>query len=116
MLNEYILFEKYMKVLTEFGERHLNRTRNKILTDDLKTITLSSIDTDAFLTLKLASPGWDEIKTSCSQGSDNETLQLIALLQQPYGQLFDYNIPWSIEKLKAVCKTENTPVPASETV
>ena len=49
MLNEYILFEKYMQVLSEFGERHLSRTKNRILTDDLRTITLSAMDPDPLL-------------------------------------------------------------------
>ncbi len=116
MLNEYILFEKYMQVLSEFGERHLNRTRNKILTDDLNSIALSSMDSDAFLPLKLASPDWNEIEASLPSGFDKDSLFLIALLKQPYGRLFDYNLPWSLEKLAGVCIMENIAVPEADTV
>lgn len=115
MLNEYILFEKYMQILSEFGERHLNRTRNKILTDDLNTIALSSMDTDAFLTLKLTSPDWTAIESSMPPFSDKDSLQFITLLKQPYGRLFDYSLPWSLEKLTAVCKAEGIAVPGPDT-
>lgn len=111
MLNEYILFEKYMQVLTEFGERHLNRTKNKILTDDLKTITLSSLDPDSFITLKLRDPDWNLIEAAIGPEHDKDTLQMIRLLRKPYGQLFNYEQPWSYEKLRAICEAENMEVP-----
>jgi len=111
LLNESILFDKYMQVLYEFGERHLNRTRNKILTDDLNTITLSKMDPDTFLTLKLCSPDWKTIESLILPSHDKDTLQLIRLLKKPYGLLYQYNVPWSYEKLRAVCNAEKTEVP-----
>jgi hypothetical protein len=111
MLNEYILFEKYMQVLTEFGERHLNRTKNKILTDDLRTITLSNMDPDSFITLKLREPDWNSIESNLTAEHDHDTMELIRLLKKPYGQLFNYDLPWSYGKLQAVCEAENIEIP-----
>ncbi|MCX6245956.1 MAG: hypothetical protein NTU98_14775, partial [Bacteroidetes bacterium] len=111
LLNEYILFEKYMQVLYEFGERHLNRTKNKILTDDLNTITLSKMDTDTFLTLKLSSPGWKEIEAHIRHEHEKDTRNLIKLLKRPYGLLIHYDQPWSLDKLQTICEAENLELP-----
>jgi hypothetical protein len=111
LLNEYILFEKYMKVLSEFGERHLNRTKNKILTDDLSMITLSAMDTDTFLTLKLSTPNWKDIETGIKPEHEKDTRNLVRSLTRPYGALIHYDLPWSFEKLQSICETENLEVP-----
>ncbi len=116
LLNEYVLFEKYMQVLYEFGERHLNRIKNKILTDDLNTITLSKMNTDTFLTLKLCSFDWEDIETRINPEHEKDTRTLIRTLKQPYGVLVDYNLPWSFEKLQAVCDAEKLETPSPNTI
>jgi hypothetical protein len=92
-----------MQVLYEFGERHLSRTRNRILTDDLNTISLSALDHEVFIPLKLSSPDWNEIESLIPGTCDNDTLLLVKVLKQPYGILFNFDLPWSLEKLNAVC-------------
>jgi hypothetical protein len=116
MLNEYILFEKYMQVLSEFGERHLSRTKNRILTDDLRTITLSAMDPESFITLKLCAPDWNELEARIQPEFDKDILHLIRLLKQPYGTLFNYDLPWSFEKIKVICASEKTEVPSPQTI
>ena len=111
MLNEFILFEKYLQVLYEFGERHLSRTRNRILTDDLGTVTLSSMDHEIFSTLKLSAPDWSEIESMITDGYDRDTQLLVRMLEQPYGKLFDYDLPWSFEKIRNVCIEMKTDIP-----
>lgn len=111
MLNEFILFEKYMQVLYEFGERHLSRTRNRILTDDLKTVSLSAMDHEAFITLKLSSPDWKGLELLIQGNCDTDTCLLVKLLRQPYGELYNYALPWSLEKLSTVCAANNVAVP-----
>jgi hypothetical protein len=115
MLNEFILFEKYIQVLYEFGERHLSRTRNRILTDDLGTVSLSSMDHEIFFTLKLSAPDWSEIESMSMDGYDRDTQLLVRMLEQPYGKLFNYDLPWSFEKLRKICAEMkvNIPDPAS---
>jgi len=112
MLNEFILFEKYMQVLYEFGERHLSRTRNRILTDDLQTITLSAMDHEVFVPLKMATPPWKEIEVQLSAtGYDRDTQSLVKTLRQPYGKLFHYDQPWSLAKLTSICDENQVTLP-----
>jgi hypothetical protein len=116
LLNEHILFEKYMQVLSEFGERRLNRTNNRLLTDDLSNITLPSMDPGLFITLKLCTPDWEEVETRISQEHDKETRQLIILLKRPYGVLFNYDLPWSFSKLQSVCLSEKVEIPNRQSI
>jgi len=116
MLNEYILFEKYMQVLYEFGERHLSRTRNRILTDELRTITLSTMDPELFIPLKLCSPNWKEVEACIQKEHDNDTQNLVRLLMQPYGTLFNYDLSWSYEKIKTICAAENMEIPDQDAI
>lgn len=111
LLNEYILFEKYMQVLSEFGERHLSRTKNKILTEDLENITLSSMDPEIFIPLKFHIKDWDAIESQVEPEFDKETRNLIQLLKQPFGSLFNYQASWSFGKLKEICQAENREIP-----
>ncbi len=111
MLNEYILFEKYMQVLYEFGERHLSRTRNRILTDDLQTVTLPAMDYEIFIPLKMTAPGWSEVESLLVSGYDRDTLLLVKTLRQPYGKLFHYDQSWSLDKLKTICGEMRVPLP-----
>ena len=116
LLNEHILFGKYMQVLSEFGERHLNRTKNKLLMDDLSTITLSSLESDLFITLKLCSPDWQDIETRIQPEHDKDTRYLITLLKRPYGVFFNYDHPWSFSKLQSICTAEKVEIPHRQSI
>ena len=116
LLNEYILFEKYMQVLTEFGERHLSRTKNKILTEDLEKIPLSFMDPTLFVTLKMHLNDWVIIEGNIRADHDPEIRQLLTILQRPYGYFFDYDTPWSFKKLKEICDQEKLPIPDKNAV
>lgn len=116
LLNEHILFGKYMQVLSEFGERNLNRTKNKLLMDDLSTITLSSMEPDLFITLKLCCPEWEEIESRIQSEHDKDTRYLITLLKRPYGDLYNYNQTWSLGKLQSICIAENVELPDRQSI
>lgn len=111
LLNEYILFEKYMQVLSEFGERNLSRARNRLLNDELDHIALSNLDYENFIPLKLATGNWQLIENSYQPAFHKETRLLIKEMQRPYQHFFNYDQPWSLEKLQVLCKTEGLPVP-----
>ncbi|HOW24781.1 MAG TPA: hypothetical protein PK711_03855 [Bacteroidales bacterium] len=111
LLNEYILFEKYIQVLNDLGERHLNRVRRKILDDGISSINLWHIDPMVFVTLKLIFKDWDVIVEKCAGDLDPETLSLIELLKRPFGYFFDYRSPWSLNRLREICDNEHVPVP-----
>ena len=116
LMNEFILFEKYMQILTEFGERHLSRAKNKILTEELENIPLSYLDPTTFITLKMSIRSWKKIEKQILPEHDPDIWQLVRILQQPYGSLFHYDVPWSIEKLVEVCEQENLPVPGKDSI
>jgi phosphoenolpyruvate synthase/pyruvate phosphate dikinase len=116
LLNEHILFEKYMQVLSEFGERRLNRTNNKLLMDDLSNITLPSMDPGLFITLKLSSPDWRDIEARVSPEHDKETRQLIILLQRQYGAFYNYDQTRSFSKLQSICTIEQIEIPDRKSV
>ncbi|MDD5696090.1 MAG: hypothetical protein PHD61_12405 [Bacteroidales bacterium] len=111
LLNEYILFEKYIQVLNDLGERHINRVRKKILDDGISSINLSHIDPMVFVTLKLTFRDWDQLREKCTENLDPETFYLIDLLKRPFGHFFDYHSPWSLNRLREICDNEHVPVP-----
>lgn len=111
LLNEFILFEKYLQVLNEIGERRVNRARNTILDSGLGSIRVRKSDAKIFITLKLSLKDWSPILKALHETHDPETKYLIDLLQKPYGQLYDYQQPWSISELQEICKKEGFPLP-----
>ncbi|MDD5508154.1 MAG: hypothetical protein PHD25_07460 [Bacteroidales bacterium] len=111
LLNEYILFEKYIQVLNDLGERHINRVKRKILDDGISSINLSHIDPTVFVTLKFIFKDWDLLRIKCSRDLDPETFYLIDLLKRPFGHFFDYHSPWSLNRLREICDNEHVPVP-----
>lgn len=111
LLNEYILFEKYLQVLNDLGERHINRARKKILNEGIRNINLSKIDPTVFITLKLIFKAWGSFDNNASKDFDPETYYLIDLLKRPFGSFYDYHLGWSLNRLKEICNKEHLPVP-----
>lgn len=111
MLNESILFEKYIYVLYEVGERKLSKARNKILKEGLQNISLNTLNIKTFTTLKLCFKKWDKLLLNTSFDFEEDTKLLIDKLKQPFGQLYDYSKPWSISTLEKICAEEHIPLP-----
>jgi len=111
ILNEYILFEKYMFALYDVGERKINRAKTAILTDGLQGININKANANIFITLKLVCKDLNKITNKITNKFEPETLKLIELLQQTYGFLFDYSVPWSLNNLKKICKKEGIELP-----
>ncbi|MDA3813198.1 MAG: hypothetical protein PF570_02980, partial [Candidatus Cloacimonetes bacterium] len=111
MLNEYILFEKYLNVLYEVGEREVNRARKKILNEGLGEIRIKLGNAMVFMPLKLSKQDLNKIKSIDKFEFDKGTIALIDLLQQPFGYFFNYDVQWSFSRLEEVCKREGIPIP-----
>lgn len=116
LLNEYVLFEKYLQVLNDNDERHINRVRNEILSYGLGSISISKADAEIFISLKLHMKDWEPVNDLYDSSFDKETGALLDLLQLPYGQIYDYNAPWSVDKLKEVCRNEKVNFPDKESI
>ncbi|HNW97716.1 MAG TPA: hypothetical protein PKK00_04805 [Bacteroidales bacterium] len=116
LLNEYILFEKYLQVLNDLGERHINRARKEILNEGISNVNLSHIEPTVFMTLKLFFKEWDSLKKNNSCDIDSETLYLIDLLKKPFGYFYEYKSEWSIGRLQEICNKEKLPLPNEDTI
>lgn len=116
LLNEYILFEKYIQVLNDVGERHINRARKIILNDGISSVALAHIDAKVFITLKLVYKDWGQMKSLAISGYDSDTCSLVDLLARPFGYFYDYRQQWSLNALKVICERENLPMPEEELV
>lgn len=116
MLNESVLFEKYIKVLYDVGERKINRARDRILNEGLGEIELNKINAKVFMPLKLASQNWKEIENHIQYNYDKETINFAKMLQKPYGYFYSYNVEWSLNQLKAICQKENLSLPEEDAI
>jgi hypothetical protein len=116
LLNEFILFEKYLQVLNDIGERKINRARNTILDTGLGSIRVKSSDARIFVTLKISVDDWSAILGSLKETHDPETISLIELLQKPYNILYNYDQSWSIGELEEICNKEKINLPEPDSV
>ncbi|MCF8370360.1 MAG: hypothetical protein K9H64_01980 [Bacteroidales bacterium] len=111
LLNEYILFEKYLYLLHEVGERNLNKAKTLLNDSGLARVDISLTNLKLFTPLKLSKPDWSQITNSLSKEADKLIIELIETLQKPYGFFYDYSQAWSLDKLKKLCEMENVAVP-----
>jgi hypothetical protein len=112
MLNEYILFEKYMNVLNLVGEREVSRARKKILNDGLGNINLKTGNAMIFMTLKLSQKDLKRIKEIAVHDKyDSETILLIDLLLNPFGTFYNYDLIWSLSNLQRLCEEAGLELP-----
>ena len=111
MINESVLFEKYLQVINEVGERRLNRARKRILDHGLDKIHLNIANAKLFITLKLVFNRWDDLLSQLPENHAEETVDLINLLKKPFGEIYDYDKPWSISELKKICEEEGRELP-----
>jgi hypothetical protein len=110
-VNEWVLFEKYMQVLHNVGEREVILARKQILTKGLEDIDLHEGRLQNLITLKLSGAPLQEAKDSLPAWSDPQSGHVLELLQQPYRVFFDFQAPWSIQRLKKLCGEEDIPLP-----
>ncbi len=116
LLSESIFFEKYLHLLNVVGERKINRARKKILNEGLQEIQLQVQNAKIFVTLKLSNPDWKSIQEIISNGYDAGVIQLVENLMQPFGELYNYNTPWSIGELEDICKESGRELPDPEDI
>jgi ASC-1-like (ASCH) protein len=117
MLNEYILFEKYMNVLNLVGEREVNRARKRILNEGLGHISLKTGNALIFMTLKLAKKNLFKIREiALKEQYDSETISLLELLMKPFGTFYNYEAAWSVGNLEKLCEESGLPLPKPDDI
>ena len=100
MLNEYILYEKYLQVLEEVGETKLTRAHSKIVSEGMHNFTVNTFNLYNFATLMHIGADWDAIKTECRKfdSVQENTLLLMQKLSAPIEEVFDLSEPWNRER------------------
>jgi hypothetical protein len=114
LLNEWILYQKYLRVLDDVGESQISKARSYILSQGLSALSIRKVDVEGFLTLKLSKAGLGEILNHIPERCDHQTVELIEALRQPFGKLIDYSDPAGIERLRHICSRERKPFPAPD--
>jgi hypothetical protein len=114
LVNEWVLFEKYMQLLQNVGERKVLLARKQILKDGLGQLSLHPGNVQSLITLKLSGACLQEVRDSLPAGSDPQSVRVLELLQQPYRAFFDFDAVWSVKQLEKICREENLPVPRPE--
>ena len=116
LINEWLLFEKYMRILHDLGERKIRYAKKKILQEGLSALHLDPQKVKILMPLKLSKIPLDSVKKALPGWCDSQTKTVLELLNQPYSTFFDYSRPWSKQELKKLCEEENLPLPHPDSV
>lgn len=114
LVNELVLFEKYLQVLHEVGERKIVRAKKKILQEGLDAVVLSAWNVKCLIPLKLSRTPLDEIRELLPEWTDHQTAEVIEMLKRPYRDFYDFDAPWSVQELQGYCQKEDIPVPGPD--
>lgn len=95
LLNEYVLYEKYLHVLEEVGEIRLARAHSRIETEGIDNMVIRNFDFLNFVPLLYSLHNWSNVAAELEkmEHQDNTHL-LVARLSQPVDKLFDMTKPW----------------------
>ena len=91
LVNEWVLFEKYMQLLHNVGERKVLLARKQILKGGLDQLSLHPGNVQCLITLKLSGARLEEARDSLPEWSDPQSVRVLELLQQPYRVFYDFN-------------------------
>jgi len=116
LVNEWVLFEKYMQVLHNVGERKILMARKQILKGGLDELSLHAGNVQSLITLKLSGAPLKEVKDSLPAWSDPQAGRVLELLQQPYRAFYDFKAVWSVGQLERICREENLLLPQPDDV
>jgi hypothetical protein len=111
LINEWILFEQYMQLLNNVGDRKILRARKTILSEGLEEVLLGPSTVTYLIPLKLSGVDLNEVRDSLPAWSDRQAARVIDLLQLPYRDFYDFQAEWSVGKLKELCLEANLPLP-----
>jgi hypothetical protein len=116
LVNEWVLFEKYMQLLHNVGERKVLLARKQILKNGLDQIALHAGNVQSLITLKLSGVALGEVQNMLPEWSDPQSKRVLDILQQPYSAFYNFKAAWSVGQLQKICQEENLPLPGPEDV
>lgn len=101
MLNEYVLYEKYLTVLQEVGETKLTRTSSKIITEGLHELEIKNFDYYTFIPLMNIKVNWNDVirNVNIMNNKQDNTLIFIETLKKPISDVFNLDQYWVRSKV-----------------
>jgi len=111
LLNEWVHYRGYRDVLAEVGENRLVRARKMLLEEPERPVRIGPVDGKSFILLKLSRKNLANVEQGLAGAGRSETRELLQMLQAPYGSLYDYGQPWSLNPLKEICAAEGLALP-----
>ncbi|MCJ7588089.1 MAG: PEP-utilizing enzyme [Candidatus Aminicenantes bacterium] len=81
LLNEWLLYQKYLKVLDAVGERKINRARALILEQGLDTLPVHKGWLADFKNLKSSGVDFDLVRAQIGDGFDPQTAEVLDLIR-----------------------------------
>ena len=107
LLNEYVLYEKYLHVLEEVGEIRLARAHSRIETEGVDNMFISNFELHNFIPLLCSTHDWDLVSQALeNMDHQDNTHILIEKLSRPLDQIFDMNQKWIADEIE---KCRNNP-------
>ncbi len=116
LINEWVLYQKYLNILNDVGEKKISRARSHILSRGLGAVRVDKGLVLGFMTLKLAGVPWGELRRAVTPSFDSQTRDVIDLLSRPYAVFYDFDNPWSVAQLKKLCDHEGLLLPRPDDV
>ena len=106
LVNEYVLYEKYIRVLEEVGEIRLARAHSRIETEGIDNMVIEKFDMYNLVPLICSDHDWhcvaQELETMEHQ--DNTHL-LVDKLSKPLGEIFDLSNPYTANQINKLKQT-----------
>jgi hypothetical protein len=101
LLNEYVLYEKYIQVLQEVGEIRLARAHSRIETEGIDNMSINNFDLSIFVPLICSTHDWSQIRQELTQiEHQDNTFVLLDKLSQPLDKIYDMSKPWVAAEVK----------------
>ena len=95
LLNEYVLYEKYLHVLQEVGEIRLARAHSRIETEGIDNMNIGNFDLRTFIPLKVASHDWSHISEELEKIEHQaNTHLLVEKLSRPLDEVYPMTQTW----------------------
>ena len=106
LLNEYVLYEKYIQVLQEVGEIKLARAHSRIETEGIDNMVLRNFDLADFIPLLHSGHDWNLISNALEQieHQDNTHL-LVESLSRPIEEIFAAQGRWRDGYIQSVLRS-----------
>ena len=112
LLNEWVLHQKYLDVLEVVGEKRVGRAREIILGSGFGALSTLAGAATRFVPLKLSRVDLDAVRAAVPPGSDLQCAEALDVLRRPFGELYDFTDPYSVNTLRRICEREGVPFPA----